>query len=196
MQQFHIPDEPPFDRARLLDAVHYICSRCSREELGNVKLHKILYFADMLHFTSTGRPLTGVPYRKQSFGPVATHLTWATSQLARDGKIRVDRRDYYGFNKLDYVCVQPPKLDKLSNYAIQLLNDVIEFVCARSAKEISELSHNAAWDVVKMGDPIPYYSAFGMYPAAVSEADIKAAASEASRIRRDIEAEANARGIF
>ena len=192
--QFKMPDEPVVDRARLLDVVHYICSRCSTEQLGNVKLHKILYFSDMLHYVSTGEPLTGVTYRKQRFGPVATHLTWATNQLTQDGRIRIERRDYYGFTKLDYISLRSPP--KLSNLVTHLLNDMIEFVCAQSAKEISEFSHNAAWDVVRMGDVIPYYSAFGMYPAAVTEADMAAATATAKQIRAQVEAEANARGIF
>jgi hypothetical protein len=62
---------PKVDLQKLKDVVHYICAQCRQDELGNVKLHKILYFADMLHFLGSNRPLTGVEYQKQSFGPVA-----------------------------------------------------------------------------------------------------------------------------
>jgi hypothetical protein len=47
----------------------------------------------------------------------------------------------------------------------------------------------AAWEAVEIGDTIPYYSAFGLYPAAVTDADVDAAVSEARRIRSLVKAE-------
>src|SRR6266849_9373459 len=64
-----VDEQIQFDRAKLLDVVHYVCAKVPVPELGRVKLHKNLYFADMLHFAATGRPLTGVEYQKQPFGP-------------------------------------------------------------------------------------------------------------------------------
>ena len=58
-----------FDREKFLEAVHYICTHCDPRELGRVKLHKILYFADMLHYVGYGRPLTGEEYQKQNSAP-------------------------------------------------------------------------------------------------------------------------------
>jgi hypothetical protein len=70
-----------------------------------------------------------------------------------------------------------------------MLDEVIEFARSRSAKCISELSHMAAWEAAEIGGTIPYYSAFGLYPAAVTDADVDAAVSEARKIRPSIEAE-------
>jgi hypothetical protein len=47
----------------------------------------------------------------------------------------------------------------------------------------------AAWEAVRIGDAIPYYSAFGLYPASVTDEDVEAAISEAQRIRPLVEAE-------
>ena len=52
-----------FDRERFKDvvhfAVHYAGNRVGPEALGRTKLHRILYFADTLHYLDTGAPLTG-----------------------------------------------------------------------------------------------------------------------------------------
>ena len=72
-----LDEDIQFDRRKLLSVVHCICATGPVEELGRVKLHKILYFADMLHYAARGQPLTGVEYQKQPFGPAARHLTWA-----------------------------------------------------------------------------------------------------------------------
>jgi hypothetical protein len=37
---------------------------------GAVKLNKILYYADMLHYAHTGAPITGATYAKRQQGPV------------------------------------------------------------------------------------------------------------------------------
>ncbi len=181
---------PKADLRKLKDVVHYVCAQCRQEELGNVKLHKILYFADMLHFLSSNRPLTGVEYQKQSFGPVARHLSWAINELCKEGALKVEKRDYFGFKKTDYFSLQQPSTSRLTNSEITLLNDVIEFVCERSAKEISELSHMEPWKAAEIGETIPYYSAYGLLPSAVTDDDVLSATSEAKAIRHEIENEA------
>jgi uncharacterized phage-associated protein len=166
-------DEPQLDYERLLDVVHYICSKCDPSELGNVKLHKVLYFADMLHFVDTGRALTGVEYLKQQFGPCARHLTKAIGDLRKQGRIHIERRDFYGFKKMDYISIKPPALDRLDNErVIPLLDTVIEFVCRHSAKEISELSHTAAWSSVGPGERIPYFTAYWLKYPEITEQDV------------------------
>lgn len=181
--------QPTFDRAKFKDVVHFVCANTQADELGNVKLHKILYFADMLAYLSSGDPLTGVEYQKQQFGPVARHLSWALNQLCTEGKIRIEKRDYFGFQKSDYFSLIEPSREKIGNQGVRLLLDVIDFVCARSAREISELSHDVAWHAARLGETIPYYAAIGLLPSRMTEADMSAAIVEAKRLRPLIDAE-------
>jgi uncharacterized phage-associated protein len=179
-----------FDRATFKDTIHYICAKCPVDELGKVKLHKVLYFADMIHFIGTGTPLTGVQYQKQKYGPMARHLSWAIDELIRENRLRVDRRDYFGFEKMDYHALGEADSKRLNQNARRVLDEVIAFVRSRSAKAISEFSHMAAWDAVQVGDIIPYYSAYGLYQAAeVTDEDVDAAVEVAREIRPLVEAE-------
>ncbi|MDZ4840856.1 MAG: Panacea domain-containing protein [Hyphomicrobium aestuarii] len=189
------PPTVEFDRERLKDVVHYICSQCDEADLGNVKLHKILYFADMLHFNETMKPLTGVSYVKQQFGPTARHLTAVVDELAQEGRLQVTDRQFYGFQKKDYTSLTQPHLGRIGN-ALPLLDDVIEFVCSRTAKEISELSHNAAWDAAKMGEVIPYFTAIGMEPAELTDDDFAWADAEGKRLRSTIEGRTDEGRVF
>jgi uncharacterized phage-associated protein len=178
-----------FDREKFKRVVHYICSIARPEDLGNVKLHKALYFADMLSFLNGGVPLTGVEYQKQKFGPVAKHLTWAIDALSSEGAIATSKRNYFGYSKTDYVALTKPNMAGLSNEEVALLNDVVDFVCAKSAREISELSHDVAWHKAKIGETIPYYAAYGLIPTGLSDEDISDATNEVRRARREIEAQ-------
>jgi uncharacterized phage-associated protein len=178
-----------FDREKFNAVVHFICSNCEPAQLGNVKLHKILYFADMMHFVSEGTPLTGVDYLKQKFGPVARNLSAAINELSKEGKIEVRKRDYFGYQKSDYISRCSVPTGALSNSEIRLLTDVIDFVSGRSAREISELSHDVAWQWAEIGERIPYAAAFGLLPSEISEDDVASAIHQALKIRPQIEAE-------
>jgi hypothetical protein len=120
---------------------------------------------------------------------MARHLNWAIDELIRDQRLQVERRDYFGFEKMDYIALGELDSRRLNENARRVLDEVIEFVRSRSAKAISELSHMAAWEAVKIGDTIPYFTAFGLYPAAVTDEDVDAAISDARRVRPLVEAE-------
>lgn len=171
-----------FDRRKFLAAVHYVCARQTPSDLGRVKLHKALYFADMLHFLQVGRPLTGVDYIKQQFGPTARHMAWAIRELERAGKLKVTERDFFGFPKTDFLSISEPASSELSEPERDLLDAVSDFVCLHNAKEISELSHNEAWESVENGEVIPYFSAYSLVPCEITDADVAWAEQEWKRL--------------
>jgi uncharacterized phage-associated protein len=169
-------------------AVHYAGSRYGVEALGNVKLHKILYFADMLHYLDTGRPLTGADYLRQKFGPTARHLSRELKALEQEGRLSVSKRRYYGFPKSDYRSLQEPTKHRVSREQVGLVEEIVDFVCARTAVEISDFSHDDVCSSVPIGERIPYYAAFAMFPVEVTDADIEDATAEAVRLAPVIEA--------
>ena len=159
------------DREKLKAAVWLIASYCPSDELGNVKLHKILYFSDMLAFLNTGAPITGVEYQKQKFGPTARHLKPALDALVEEGKIEVRTENYFGLSKKAYVTLEPYRTNRLDDGEERLIREVADYVRGRSAREISELSHNAAWEAAEMGETIPYFTALRLVPVEVNESD-------------------------
>jgi uncharacterized phage-associated protein len=159
------------DREKLKEAIWLIASHCPPEELGNVKLHKILYFSDMLFFLHEGRPITGVDYLKQKFGPVARHLTVAVAELVSEGRLEVTEREYFGLYKKSYIPREPYNAGRISAEEAELIREVADFVRGKSAREISEISHNAAWEAATLGEVIPYYTALRLVPTEVTDSD-------------------------
>ncbi len=160
-----------FDREKFKEAILFLASYCPPEELGNVKLHKMLYFADMMNFLEEGRPLTGVDYLKQKFGPTARHLTSAVEDLSREGRLTAREVDYHGFFKKDYVATAPFKAERLAERELNLLRDVADFVRGKTARQISEISHNAAWEAAALGEVIPYFTALQLAPVEITDDD-------------------------
>lgn len=172
-----------FDRDKFKSAVHYICSLMDPSELGAAKLHKTLYFSDMLFYAKSGGAITGARYCKQRFGPVAPYLWTALTELESEGAVEQHEVDFYGFRKKAFIVKSAPDVSRLSQEEKQFIDSVAQFVCrAHTAREISELTHNAVWEAAEMGEEFPYYTALGLFPAEVDEEDIAWGIAEAEKI--------------
>jgi uncharacterized phage-associated protein len=155
-----------FDREKFLDAIHFIVHACKDKPdlLGKTKLHKCLYYSDMLHYVVTGSPITGAEYIKQQFGPTARYLDWGLRSLRERGQISVHQEDYFGLGKYVFSSEEEPRTNRLSVEERALMGEVIALVCEHTAREISELSHAAPWQNADMGHRIPYSSAHLLLP--------------------------------
>jgi Protein of unknown function (DUF4065) len=178
--------ELQFNKAKFKQLVLYICANCSPDQLGAVKLNKVLYFADMIRFAGSGLPVTGAPYRKRPYGPTTDALLPTLRELERDGAIRIEDMNYFGYRKKVYIPEGAPDTSLFNDEEIRLVDDVIAFVCHNNtAKTISELSHNKAWELAEFGAEIPYHTAFYLFPSLVSEETREWANKEAGAIELD-----------
>jgi hypothetical protein len=172
-----------FNRLKFKDVIHYVVAKTRPDELGRVKLHKVLYFTDMIWFIAEGRGLTGVEYRKQPMGPVATGLGLALGELEDEGRIRLGKTKYFGYDKATYEALQPAPDDRLGNIERQLIDDVIEFVCRNNtARSISDFSHTRVWEATENGAVMPYFTALNMLPVEIEDAAINWAREEAAKL--------------
>ena len=172
-----------FNRQKFKDAIHYIVAKTRPDELGRVKLHKVLYFADMIWFIAEGHGLTGAEYRKQPMGPVATGLGRALGELEDEGRIQIGTRQYFGYDKAEYEVLQSLPDGRLTNLEQQLLDDVVEFVCRNNtARSISDFSHTRVWEATENGEVMPYFTALNMLPVEIEDAAINWAREEAAKL--------------
>jgi hypothetical protein len=93
------------------------------------------------------------------------------SELVNEGRLRVTEDEYFGLYKKSYTPIGELAVDRLSEEEQRLLTDMTEFVCGFSAKEISEFSHNAAWEMMELGEVIPYFTALQLLPAEINDLD-------------------------
>ena len=171
-----------FDRTKLKDAIVYIADKCRGDDLGAVKLHKVLYFSDMLHYAATGRPITGSIYKKRPHGPTCEPLPMALDEMRAEGTIRVQEREYYGYLKKEYLPLVSADTSRFRPGELAVIDDMIDFVCRKnSARTISEFSHNRAWEIAEYGDVIPYSSVLHFFPTDVSAEAIGWASSETAK---------------
>lgn len=157
------------DREKLRAAILHVVQVCPPEKLGAVKLHKVLFYADMLSFIHSGQPMTGAAYRKRPFGPTCDAALYAVDDLVRSGEIELREVDYYGYRKKEFAPLNKSETNRLSAEEKDILQKMVEFVCwDHSAKSISDFSHDLPWQMVEFGEPIPYHSAIHLVPSIVS----------------------------
>lgn len=172
-----------FDRAKLKAAILHTCRSVKPERLGAVKLHKVLYFLDMIHYAQTGSPVTGATYRKRPFGPTCVPLLPILRELENEGAIEIRDVDFHGRRKKEYIAKARPEKGLLNAVELDLLKEVIEFVCDKnSARSISEYSHRLPWEMAEFGEEIPYESALLLFPSQASPEAFDAVEEEAGEI--------------
>ncbi len=172
-----------FDREKLKAVILHVCAKCKPSNLGAIKLHKVLYFSDMLRYANVGKSITGSTYRKRPLGPTCDQLLSTLSELQKSGALEIGSVNYFGYMKKEYAAKVKADTNHLSTEELAILNEVIEFVCdSNSAKTISDFSHNRAWELANFGDEIKYNSVFMIFPQEVSAEAMDWAGQEVKRV--------------
>lgn len=155
------------------ELVLFIARRCVTHQLfGKIKLNKILFFSDMNAYTRLGTSITGFEYEKREFGPVPRTIDGLIESMCADGSATVVSRDMPNFTAQKRVTpLREPDLSDFTAQEIALVDEVIEWMRPMTAKEISELSHQAVgWEVARMGETIPYSTALiPLHPIPLTE---------------------------
>ena len=114
------------------------------------KIFKILYFADQKHLTRYGSFFTDDQYVAMKNGPVPS-MTYDILKALRGQGLHSNDQDKFRtyFNLIDTYNVEAkikPDLDELSESAIKCLNESISENKKYNFDELTERSHDLAWD--------------------------------------------------
>lgn len=137
----------------------YIAEQCRDiARFGNVKLNKILYYADFEAYRVWGEPITGATYQRDTYGPVPLGMRAAREELQRERAaiVLADER-----RQKRLVPLRPAVTKHFKPEELALVKAVVEEFRHRTAGYLSRESHKrAGWRLAKPGEEIPYYTAF------------------------------------
>ncbi len=159
---------------RLKELVHYICYKCQgSDKLGATKLNKILWFADSLVYKQTGKSITGSRYKKLQHGPVPFEITSVLQELENEGKLVVKSHEYFELSKKKFIPLKQPLEGVFSRDELEFVDLLTEAICeGHTARSISDLSHDIAWEAAGMGEEIPLAAVLATDEAALNAEDI------------------------
>ena len=156
--------------------VLYVCDKATDPSvLGSVKLNKVLWYSDAIHYMVSGRSITGETYIKRQHGPVPRHIVAAINELVAERKVMRGRVDHFGFMKSEFIAIEDVNLDAFdfTPEEIKLIDAAFEYVCLNhTARSISEETHGVIWQIAAMGEEIPLATVFASDVGEVDEEDI------------------------
>lgn len=139
---------------KLKNIVLYICNKIPARNLGLLRMHKILWFADLLNYMETGDTITGEKYVKAPNGPIASHLKGTLKQLETDGVISwVEPAKSYQPHLISANAMAD--MLSLSVGEMENLNAAIKFAADNLTKTLSEMTHGMLWQNLPDGADMP-----------------------------------------
>lgn len=171
----------PDDR-RLEELILYVASRSEEDSTYSAtKLNKILFFADFFAYASLGEPITFHRYQKLPNGPAPIAFVPVVERMERRGDCKWVERAYFGRVQKRLVATRGADLSWISDDARALVDHLIDELWERSAKDVSDLSHELpGWQAVGMQEEIPYETIFVLPPRPLSVGELERARELAS----------------
>lgn len=144
------------ERQKLLEVAAFFVAKT--RHCGLVKLFKLLYYTDMLHFRETGRGVTGLVYQAWPYGPVPPRLYEEIQQPEPDMRAVLSiqspprgNADESSPRATKIAVVRDPGTGDLTKRELRIVREVAEMFRDVTAEQISDISHakNGPWDKAK-----------------------------------------------
>lgn len=172
-----MPDRTPFDGEKLAELILYVVNAVEDpSKLGAVKLHKILYFSDLLYFVQTGGSITGASYIRMPRGPWCEKGEATIDDLQAASRLVERSVPYFSYTQRRFFALDDADVDgRFKATEISLVDSVVGAICfGHSAASISAATHNDLWKHFDDRAPLPLDCAI---PATFLEPDDEAVAA-------------------
>ena len=137
---------PIFNPSKAFNSVLYVIGKLKRSDMH--KISKILYFADMEHLATYGRPITGDTYIAMDYGPVPSTIYDSFKAVRGDGTSQyLDMaKSMFGIrNRFIVEPLQEADMRYLSKSDIHIIDEAINQYGDYSWTDIVNISHQYAW---------------------------------------------------
>jgi hypothetical protein len=149
-----------FDYRKLQELILYIASRA--ENIGAVKLEKLLYLCDFTAYDRLGTSITGEVYRHFKNGPIAKHLKPVVFDMENDKKsISVTSEELAA--GISFTRFKPKRESDLSVFSkeeLAIADEILKEFGRWTAKQLIKYVHDDwTWKLTDENKEIPYYLA-------------------------------------
>lgn len=138
------------EREKLIDAIVFFATHT--EHCGKVKLFKLLYLLDFMHFQQTGRSVTRLDYRAWKMGPVPLELMQEWDQLEPDlaAAIRIVPEQVIDYVRERVVPQRNFNESQFTKRELRLMEDLAGRFCKELTKPLVNFTHaeRGPWDKI------------------------------------------------
>lgn len=149
-----------FDREKFKDAMHYVIAKVgARPGFGATKLYKILWFSEARTFVLTGKPMFGIEFVRQQFGPVPKNAMLYRKELIDEMRVRSWEETWDRHKQWQFRSLSPAPTARLNADEIKTLDYWAKHIDEdHTAQTISDQSHDYGWEIARMGESLPVYA--------------------------------------
>jgi len=157
-----VKEIPKENTEKFKQVLLYIVSKVgNRPNIGQTALYKLLYFIDFDYYEKHQQYLIGATYIKNTHGPSPVSFAKIARELERGGKLVEVNSKYFNYNQKKYMVTTDPEVSFLSAKELKHIDDELERLASKTAKELSELSHiDTPWRVAKEKETLNYRHVF------------------------------------
>lgn len=143
-------------------ALLYILGKVgSRPNIGQTVLYKLLYFIDLDYYEKFGKRLIGATYIKNTYGPTPVSFAKIVREMEEEGKLVEVKSKYFDKDQTKYIPVAEADVSVFSGSELKHIDDELERLAHKNARELSDLSHvDTPWLVAKEREVINYRHVF------------------------------------
>jgi transcriptional regulator with XRE-family HTH domain len=155
-------DVPQNKSDKFKEVLLYILAQVgAKPNVGITVLYKLLYFIDFNYYEKYEEQLIGATYIKNHFGPTPIYFSKIVEEMKKKNEIEEVKSQYFLHDQKKFLPKRPANLAKLSANELQMVDQVLCQLSDKSAKELSEYSHeDIPWKTAKEGKPIDYEAVF------------------------------------
>jgi len=132
-----------------------------KPNVGMTVLYKLLYFIDFDYYEKYEEQLMGLTYIKNHHGPTPKEFIKVVEEMKKSGELEEVQSKYFTYDQKKFIPIVSPDLSKLNGQELNLIDDVLNRLSDKTAKELSVYSHgDIPWITNKEGEAIDYESVF------------------------------------
>lgn len=133
----------------------------AKPNVGETVIYKLLYFIDFDFYEKYEKQLIGATYIKNHHGPTPVEFAAIANDMQKSGEIEKLKSKYFQYPQKKYLPLRGSDLSKLSALEKEHIDDVLVRLSDKSAKELSEYSHeDIPWKIHESGEVLSYESVF------------------------------------
>jgi transcriptional regulator with XRE-family HTH domain len=133
----------------------------AKPNIGETALCKLLYFIDFDFYEKHEEQLIGATYIRNHYGPTPAEFTKIVQGMINNSELEQVKSQHFQYEQKKYLPRREADLSKLNALELSHIDEVLNRLSDKSAKELSEYSHtDVPWQVHKPGEIISYESVF------------------------------------
>jgi len=133
----------------------------AKPNIGETAIYKLLYFIDFDFYEKYGKFLIGATYQKNHYGPTPVQFKKVIEDMIEEGDVELIKSKYFQYDQKKYLPRREPHLELFTVPEIKHIDEVLDRLSNKSAKELSDYSHeDVPWMATKDQDIIDYTLVF------------------------------------